>query len=323
MAHSRRPQHGEPETQATRSDWYALVASVRENPWAYLGGLLFVIAVIVIVVIFRQVSERQVRKENSALAQALSEEDPTLRLDRLTKLAASDSVTDEAVYMLGETAFDAQNYDQARQAFERVRDQYPQSQYVPTAVEGLADIAFESGDYDAALQRYQEIRDRWPTSFAARRQPLNIGRTYEKLNRPEDAITAYQEQVTAFAGSVTASMAEQALDRLRGSHPELFPEEAPATPAVESSEAAPPIGILPPEGIAPVEIVPGPEATPEPIVTPEPTAEPLAETPADAVPNEEPAPDSTEAPVDVAPSEETDEASVDAAAPEETVVPAE
>src|SRR5690606_10556386 len=167
MAHSRRPHQEEVVTHAPRSDWQPLLMSVREHPMAYIGGVVFVLAVILIVAVFRQVSERRVVRENSALARALNETDVTLRVEALKKLAASDNVTDEAVYMLGETAFQAQQYEEARAAFERVRDEYPQSQFVPTAVEGLADVAFEKENYNEALKLYQEIRERWPNSFEA------------------------------------------------------------------------------------------------------------------------------------------------------------
>ena len=273
MAHTRRPKQNDPEPQHTRSDWHALVESVRDHPAAYIAGAAFVAVVIIIVAVYQKVSETHIQAQNSALAGALSEEDITLRLDSLTKIAASPDVTDEAVYLLGETAFDAENYDEARKAFERVRDEFPQSQYVPTAVEGMADIEFEQGNHEAALKLYQEIRDRWPDSFAARRQLLNIGRTQEKLGHLPEAVAAYQEQVSAFAKSATASMAQQALDRLKEAHPELFPEEPAPAPVEDSSEAAAP---APDPTATPVE--PAPEAS-MPAAPASPEAAPAEEAP--------------------------------------------
>lgn len=320
MAHSRRPHHEETESHGTRSDWQSLVMSVREHPMAYIGGVVFVMAVIIIVAVFRQVSTRTVERENSALASALSADDITLKLDALTKLAGSSDVTDEAVYMLGETAFDAEKYDQAKVAFERVRDEYPQSKYVPTAVEGIADIEFEQGNYDAALELYQDIRERWPDSFAARRQPLNIARVYEKLNRYDEAVAAYQEQMSAFSGSATASMADQALQRLAASHPELFPEETPAVAEGETDTGAPPAAIAAPEiSVSPSIEVTAPEAAPEPAEgaeeAPSPAEESEAAPAADDATPEEPAP-ATEEPADSEAAASTLEEQP-AAAPEE------
>jgi predicted negative regulator of RcsB-dependent stress response len=326
MAHTRRPKDHHAEAEVTRSDWHALVESVRDHPWAYIGGVAFVGVVMVTVAVSRQMSERHHRYENSELARALSNEELPLRLDALKRVAASDEVTDEAVYLLGETAFDAENYDEARAAFERVRDEFSQSQYVPTAVEGLADIEAQQGNFENAAKLYQDIRDRWPTSFAARRQLFNIGRMNEKLGKLDEAITAYREQTTAFAESTVASEAQQALDRLKAAHPELFPEPTPVveTPTEDATSAAP-VAPAAPEALAPAPAAPVTEpaaaAEPAPVETvpvdaapadaapaePEPAVEgpvvdaPVEPAPADAAPaTESPV---TPAPADAAPSE--------------------
>ncbi len=321
MAHTRRPKDHHAEAEVTRSDWHALVESIRDHPWAYIGGVAFVGVVIVTVAVSRQMSERHHRYENSELARALSNEELPLRLDALKRVAASDDVTDEAVYLLGETAFDAENYDEARAAFERVRDEFSQSQYVPTAVEGLGDIEAQQGNFENAAKLYQDIRDRWPTSFAARRQLFNIGRMNEKLGKLDEAITAYREQTTAFAESTVASEAQQALDRLKAAHPELFPEPTPAPETIEEDvTSAAPVAPAAPEVLAPAPAAPVTEpaapadsapveTAPGEIVPAEPAPAvdaPAAEVPAEPAPAEvapaESAP-ATDAPVAPAPAD--------------------
>jgi tetratricopeptide (TPR) repeat protein len=304
MAHTRRPKHIEPESQTTRSDWQALVASVRERPLVYIAGLVFVAAVVVLVALVRQVSERRERLENAAIARALDHTDPVLKLDALRSVAASDHVTADALYLLGEAAFDQQRYDEAREAFERVRRDYPQSEHVPAALEGIADVAYEDGQYEEALVLYEEIRQRWPRSFEAHRQLYNIGQAHERLNNVEAAAEAYREQITVFSGSTVAAEAQQALDRLRLAHPDLFPAEAPAI-ADGPGDPAAPLLTIPVEPLAdPIAPLADPDldAT-APDAAPE-TVDPDDAPPVDSAPVEE-------APVDEAP---VDEAPVDEAA---------
>ena len=176
-------------------------------------------------------------------------------------------------------------------------------------------------NFENAAKLYQDIRDRWPTSFAARRQLFNIGRMNEKLGKLDEAITAYREQTTAFAESTVASEAQQALDRLKAAHPELFPEPTPAPETIEEDvTSAAPVAPAAPEVLAPAPAAPVTEpaapadsapveTAPGEIVPAEPAPAvdaPAAEVPAEPAPAEvapaESAP-ATDAPVAPAPAD--------------------
>ncbi len=208
-----------------QGDLTALVEQIKENPALYLGAVIFIVACLIAGMLYRAHREAVVRDLYTAYAEAMENEDPQERLAALEPLIAnkdSDPAMAEIVYVTAETAFWAEDYDKAKTLYERVRTEYPESQYVPNAVEGLAYIAEDGGDLDSALSSYREITQKWPTSFTARRQPLNVARVEEKQDNLKGAIESYREQTTVFPDSNVAQEAQAALDRLSKSNPALF-----------------------------------------------------------------------------------------------------
>ncbi|MBN2307889.1 MAG: tetratricopeptide repeat protein [Candidatus Hydrogenedentes bacterium] len=222
-------------------DLDTLTKSIQENPVAYGIALVFIMAVVAAGLLYRAHSVARDTDLATEYAQALENEEDEAVVAALEPVAESrGTITPHAVYMLGEAAFRSNDYDKARAAFERVRLEFPDSDFVPDAVEGLGFIAEAQGDTQTALDRYREILDNWPGSFTARRQQLNIGRVLEGLGNAADAVVAYREQVSAFPESHVAEQAREALDRLNRAHPELFepPAVAEAPPAAEADAAA-------------------------------------------------------------------------------------
>jgi tetratricopeptide (TPR) repeat protein len=205
--------------------------------WAAAIGFIIVCALAG--VFYRMQSARAELNATTELARALKAEEPADRVAALAPLTDKKSaVTAEALYLRGEIAIEANDFDAAKASFEKLRAEYPEFSFTPDAVEGLGFLAEENEDYDAAIQHYQDLTASWPESYAARRQPFNIARTQERAGRIEDAIASYRDQLEVFPGSNIASRAQQALDRLRADHPDLFeglPGEADAG-VVESLE---------------------------------------------------------------------------------------
>ncbi len=278
---------------AAQNDFTKLVEQVKANPVLYGAGVAFVVVCLLIGVFYRSGRAAGTRQEMTALARAVGNEDAALRTSELEPLAkGKGGLTAEAVYMLGESAYESQQYDKAKEAFERVRSEFPDSSYVPDAVEGLGYIEENAGQFDQAIATYSEIVEKWPDTFTARRQQFNIGRCQESKKDLAAAVKAYQAQVEAFPGSTFEKEANQALDRLRASNPDLFPKTeekaeakpAEATPLLETTGGAAKEAAL----AAPAAETPAPapeaakEAAPE---TPAPTSEtpaPAPETPAPA-----------------------------------------
>ncbi|MBX7255493.1 MAG: tetratricopeptide repeat protein [Candidatus Hydrogenedentes bacterium] len=286
-----------------KSDWAAFVEQVKENPALYAGAAVFIVVCFLLGVLYRGHSLSAKRELLTQYAEAQKEYEPAKLVAALEPLAdGRGEIHAEITYMLGEAALRASEYDKAKQAFEKVRSQFPDSENVADAVEGLGFVAEQQNDPDAAIAYYREVSTKWPKSFAARKQSLNIGRVEEARGRFKEAMDAYKEVSLSFAGSHAASDAQAAIDRLAKEHPELAPPPAPAEAA--PAEGAPAAGETPtdvPKLNLTVPVSPTPEA---------PAASTEAEMPA------EPAP--------AAPAAETPPAADSAAAPaaEQTPPPA-
>ncbi|MFA6239749.1 MAG: tetratricopeptide repeat protein [Candidatus Hydrogenedentales bacterium] len=226
--------------KVAKSDWASFVEQVKENPALYAGAALFIVLCFVLGLVYRGHSMSSKRDLLTQLAQALKEYEPTKLVAALEPLADGRTpIHAEINYMLGEAAFQGQDYDKAKLVFEKVRTQFPDSENVADAVEGLGFIAEQKGDPDAAIAYFREVTAKWPKSFAARRQSLNIGRVEEARGRFKEAMDAYREVSTVFFGSHAAEDAQAAVDRLAKAHPELAPPP-PAEPAPADAASAVP-----------------------------------------------------------------------------------
>jgi len=235
-----------------KSDWAAFVEQAKENPALYAGAALFILACFVLGLVYR-VHTASVKEELlSQYAQALKEYEPAKLVAALEPIAdGRGPIHAQITYMLGEAALQAQDYEKAKQAFEKVRTQFPDSENVADAVEGLGFIAEQQNDPDTAIAYFREVTTKWPKSFAARKQSLNIGRVEENRGRFKEAMDAYREVALGFPGSHAASDAQDAVDKLAKAHPELAPPPpAPAAPA----EAAPASSTAPASSEAPMDV---------------------------------------------------------------------
>lgn len=281
------------ETQDSLAQW---LVHLRDNAALYAAAAAFV-AVCVIAGVWYNVNRTSgEQKTMTEYAAALSKEKPEEQLSALAPVTESKSRwTAEALYVAGETAIRAGELEKAGQFFQRVLDEYGTSEYASTATEGLAFLAENKGDLDGALARYREVSEKWAGTFISRRQPLNIARVLEAKSDFKGAIESYQAQVSMFPDSKVAGKAQEALDRLKVSHPDLFPKEE--TPAPVAETPAPTAETPATETPAPAAETPAPAAeTPAPAVeTPAPAADtPVTETPAPAP--ETPAQPDTSAP---------------------------
>jgi tetratricopeptide (TPR) repeat protein len=234
---SRRKKLEEIASEPKRNDLAAIINHAKENPLLWSAGAVFIAAVILVGVFYRISTDIKNREAATKYARAvLDAEDPAVRATELSSVNTPDASLDAlALYMNGQAALDAENYDKAREVFETVRTKYPEARVTPESVAALGFIAEQSGDHEKALSYYLEVREKWPESFAAYLQPLNMGRCYERLGQLDKAVAAYRDEVNLFYGSNAAAEAEDALNRLRNSHPELFAEET--APEAEASAA--------------------------------------------------------------------------------------
>lgn len=215
----------EPKTQ-----WQKAIAHIEENLKIYVVALLFLI---ICAAIGALISVNRIVKQTeaaTAYAEAVLEEDAASRLEKLQALKGNAGKWNaELLYMLGETAIEAGKLDIAREAFESLFREYSTSPYVLQAQEAIAFLTRSEGKLAEALQLYESLVEKWPSEYVARRSHVIIGQLYEESGQLENAIAAYRKQTVVFPESQAASKAEQALEKLKGEHPELF-QEGEGTP---------------------------------------------------------------------------------------------
>lgn len=231
---AKTPQHGEEEV----SESHALVKHAQDNPMLYIAGGVIVVIVLIATLLIQLNNNIKTKEQASVFAAALDIDDPMERMVALGEVIESSSKFDaQALYMQGFAALDAEDYETARTALTKLREDHPDFEFTPDGVEGLGAILEAQEDFTAAIAVYQDVQASWPDSFAARRQPLNIARCYEESDNFEEAVKFYQEQLLVFPGSNVAMHAQQKLDELRSSQPEVA-AATPETPEVISVEDA-------------------------------------------------------------------------------------
>lgn len=264
-----------------KNDWQRLVENIREYPAFWGAGVLFVAVCLVAGLVYRVNTANRTLDLTTQFARAVTTEDPALRTTELEPLSQRGPLAADAVYMAGEAAYQAKDYAKAKAFFQRLRSDFPESKFAPDAVEGLGFIAENEGDVDGALADYKEVIEKWPGSVARRRQELNIARVQERKGNFKEAVEAYKFHVENYPESIFMPEVTEALDRLKESHPDLFPAEPAQAPAAAETPGAAPDATAAPPAEAPAaapEAAPVPEApapgAEKPAATPEPAKAP-------------------------------------------------
>ncbi len=230
-------------------DFAAVAEHMKQNPIIYGVGAVFVALCVVAGVIFNLNSRVKERELTTKYIRALENEDASMKVTALEAIVSSGkgTINEGIIYLAAESAYKAKEYSKASDLFTQLRDDFPESKFVPDAVEGLGYIAENAENYDGAIDFYNEVINTWPESLAGYRQNINIARCYEKADRLKDAIKAYQRELAVFPGSSVYNEAQAALDRLREKHSELFTEpevtailQDPQAPAEEGSDTTEP-----------------------------------------------------------------------------------
>jgi len=223
------PSHEQPLPDASKGDWHDLADRVAENPLIYVGAGLFIIVAAIAGWLIRVYQTSESQAFATEYARAFNNVDKAEVITALEPLAEEKQ---EALYMLGETAYLTGDYDKATDAFTRMRQDYPDSPFAPDAVEGLGFIAESNEDYGEAKKQYQEVIANWPESFAAKRQQFNIGRCEQAAGNTEAAIDAYRAQSLAFPNSRVATRSNSLMAQLQA---ELGPVETETDSELESA----------------------------------------------------------------------------------------
>lgn len=211
------------EEEDKKGDAQTLLDLIKESPGLFAGGAVFIAVCAIVGIFYRMYSDNVDRERTAEYARALDIEDPLEQSEALWLLAESRSaISAEALYLSGEMAFRGADAEKAEAAFARLREEFPDFEFTPDAIEGLGYIHEDAGNYIEAVIKYEEVLEKFPNSFAGQRQWFNIGRSRERAGEIQGAIDAYRAQLLTFQGSNVYRRAQAALDRLRESDSERF-----------------------------------------------------------------------------------------------------
>ncbi|MFO7775030.1 MAG: tetratricopeptide repeat protein, partial [Candidatus Hydrogenedentota bacterium] len=292
------------QEETSGSEWSAWLEHIRENPLLYIAAVVFILIAAMAGVLYRVNVHAQQAQVVSEYARVMQTEDPAVRATELQQLASeARGLREEILYMAAESAFDAGEYEQAGELFQELRQEYPEGEFTPFAVEALGNLAEEDENYEEALRLYEEVVELWPETLPGKRAYYAMGRVHEEQDAIEEAIAAYEEQIAIFPGSNQARKARTALTRLDVEHPEEVPDDlVEDAPLEDDMDPTPPTAGDQPMMAPPAGAQSGDAPPPAPPVDGAPTAPPEAP---DAPPMDvQPAP---EGEVEIDPEAETPE----------------
>ncbi|MGB5695648.1 MAG: tetratricopeptide repeat protein, partial [Polyangiales bacterium] len=157
--------------------------------------------------------------------------------DRLAEAASDDAfvdgrppVRDYDWYMRqGRAELAAGNYSRARALFDSALEANPGS---ADAMDGLGYVSTGIEDFDSAIRYFRAAAQRGhPDAY------FNLGKTYERLGKGEEAVSAYYTYITRRPSGAHAAAARAAIKTLEPRaklppepDPEPEPEPDPTTP---------------------------------------------------------------------------------------------
>jgi tetratricopeptide (TPR) repeat protein len=138
-----------------------------------------------------QLFGRRARKDNPDEATAALG-DAVVMFERLINEFADSDLVPDALFSLGFTRQLQGDKNGARQDYQRMVQKYSDHPATPSAVLQMARIAYENSDTDGALGLYRSLMDRYPESDLRNQARMELGLTYKRLGDIDAAIEAFE-----------------------------------------------------------------------------------------------------------------------------------
>lgn len=118
--------------------------------------------------------------------------------DIFQSIAADPKHKDATFYWLGETYFKGADYKQAQSYYQKVIEEFPQSDYVPQAYYSLGWSSFAQGDYDNAVDFFNKLLTEFPQHSLAEDALFKLGESYLNKEEYEQAIQQLEQFTRAY-----------------------------------------------------------------------------------------------------------------------------
>jgi TolA-binding protein len=203
--------------------YFKAVDFFKKNMNKVTIGLVVVLAVIILVMLFRQSKKTaelnasvQLAKANSEIAHGQYQQTIDILLNMINNYSGTSSAS-RGVYLLAHTYFQNGEYENAITYFKKYLDDYGGDPILTSgAYSGLGACYEQLGKLSDAAQAYENGATKYAGSFEAPQQLMNAARCYALENRIADAKNCYEKVIEQYPKSDLKSDAELFLAKLNG-----------------------------------------------------------------------------------------------------------
>jgi tol-pal system protein YbgF len=149
--------------------------------------------------------------------EAVARQPATIELVNQENIPEGREESVQAAYIKAFGLFSANSYSQAAEAFSAFIAGYPESEYASNARYWLGECYFSLGRYREAIDSFSRVLEMNPLPKRAADAMLRIGTGWYRLDDPEKGAAALRLLIEKYPGSEAAVMADQQLEKSRGS----------------------------------------------------------------------------------------------------------
>lgn len=152
--------------------------------------------------------------ETTAVTSDVATTEPiTSKIDKV--VTTESSPQEEETYRSAFKLLQAGRYDEAIEGFKKVLQQFAQGEYADNAQYWIAESQYALRHFDQALQEFEQLLQQYSTSPKRSHALLKKGYIYYELRDYKKAREALNDVVNNYAGSASARLAEQRLQRMQ------------------------------------------------------------------------------------------------------------
>jgi len=126
----------------------------------------------------------------------------------------AEAATESELYQAAKNAFDKEQFAQAREAFEKLLDRYPQSQEADNAQFWIGETYYREKWFEKAILEYQKVIEQYPKGNKVPSAMLKQGFAFEQLGDSANARLVLRELMRKYPETNEAKIAEEKLDKL-------------------------------------------------------------------------------------------------------------
>ncbi|MFP4226672.1 MAG: tol-pal system protein YbgF [Desulfobacterales bacterium] len=127
---------------------------------------------------------------------------------------ASKDMPEDKLYSFAKKSFDQENYETARDAFEKFLEAYPDSDKADNARFWIGEVYYSEEWYEKAILEYQKVIEEFPDGNKVAAAYLKQGIAFQKLGETGNARLVLKELIEKFPDSNEANVARQQINRI-------------------------------------------------------------------------------------------------------------